>query len=62
MEEVLETYALPYDSEIPLIYMNKQPIQLLEDFLPSEPMKAEQVQREDYEYVRKGSSSMFFIY
>jgi len=61
MEDVLETYALPYDPEIPLICMDEQPIQLLEDSRPSEPMKAGQVRREDYEYVRKGSCSVFLF-
>ena len=31
MEDVLETYALPYDPEIPLICMDEQPCQLLGD-------------------------------
>ncbi len=53
MEDVLETYVLPYDFEIPLICMDEQPIQLPEDSRPSEPMKPGQVQREDYEYVKK---------
>lgn len=57
----METYALPYDPEIPLICMDEQPIQLLEDSRPSEPMKPGQVQREDYEYVRKGSCSVFLF-
>ncbi|MNB97294.1 hypothetical protein D3C75_445190 [compost metagenome] len=57
----METYALPYDPEIPLICMDEQPIQLLEDSRPSEPMKAGQVRREDYEYVRKGSCSVFLF-
>lgn len=61
MEDILETYALPYDPEIPLICMDEQPIQLLEDFRPSEPMKPGQVRREDYEYVRKGSCSLFLF-
>jgi hypothetical protein len=61
MEDILETYALPYDPEIPLICMDEQPIQLLEDSRPSEPMKPGQVCREDYEYVRKGSCSVFLF-
>ncbi len=61
MEDVLETYALPYDPEIPLICMDEQPIQLLDDSRPSEPMKPGQVEREDYEYVRKGSCSVFLF-
>lgn len=41
--------------------MDEQPIQLLEDSRPSEPMKPGQVHREDYEYVRKGSCSVFLF-
>lgn len=61
MEDVLETYALAYDPEIPLICMDEQPIQLLEDSRPPEPMKPGQVRREDYEDVRKGSCSVFLF-
>lgn len=43
MEELLETCVLPYDPEIPLICMDEQPIQFLEDSRPSEPMKPGQV-------------------
>lgn len=61
MEDVLETYALPYDPEIPLICMDEQPIQLLDHSRPPELMKAGQVLREDYEYVRKGSCCLFLF-
>lgn len=52
---------MPYDPEIPLICLDEQPIQLLDDSRPSEPIKPGQVQREDYEYVRKGSCSVFLF-
>ncbi|MNW53517.1 hypothetical protein D3C74_310820 [compost metagenome] len=61
MEDILETYALPYDAEIPLICMDEQPIQLLDHSRPPEPMKEGQVLREDYEYVRKGSCCLFLF-
>lgn len=61
MEDVLETYALPYDPKIPLICMDEQPIQLLDHSRPPHPMKAGQVLREDYEYVRKGSCCLFLF-
>ncbi|WP_248931022.1 IS630 family transposase [Paenibacillus hamazuiensis] len=61
MEDILETYALPYDPEIPLICMDEQPIQLLDHSRPPEPMKPGKVRREDYEYVRKGSCSLFLF-
>lgn len=61
MEDILETYALPYDPEIPLICMDEQPVQLLEHSRPPEAMKSGKVRREDYEYVRKGSCSLFLF-
>lgn len=31
MEEILDTYCLPYDPAIPLICMDEQPVQLLKE-------------------------------
>ena len=31
MEEVLETYELPYDPRVPVVCMDEQPIQLLKE-------------------------------
>ncbi len=59
MEDVLETYALPYDPEIPLICMDEKPYQLLEHHLKPLPMKPGSVRKEDFEYVRCGSCSIF---
>lgn len=61
MEDILETYALPYDPEIPLICMDEQPYQLLEDLLEPLPMKSGKILLEDYEYVRKGTCSIFMF-
>nr|WP_156830163.1 IS630 family transposase [Paenibacillus sp. HW567] len=61
MEDVLETYALPYDFEIPLICMDEQPVQLLDHTRPPEKMKPGKVRREDYEYERKGSCTLFLF-
>lgn len=59
MEDVLETYALPYDPEIPLICMDEKPYQLLEHHLKPLPMRQGQPRIEDFEYVRRGSCSIF---
>ena len=59
MEDVLEVYALPYDKDIPLICMDEQPCQLLDEKLKPLPMKLGKPAKEDYEYVRKGSCSIF---
>ena len=59
MEDILETYALPYDPAIPLICMDEQPCQLLDDIVKPIPMKPGQPRKEDYEYERKGTCSIF---
>ena len=59
MEDILDTYSLPYDPEIPLICMDEQPCQLLDDVVEPIPMKPGQPRKEDYEYERKGTCSIF---
>lgn len=59
MEDILEVYALPYDKDIPLICMDEQPCQLLDDNLEPLPMRVGNSKKEDYEYVRKGTCSIF---
>ena len=59
MEDILETYALPYDPEIPMICMDEQPVQLLGEKLQPIPMKPGKPRKEDYEYVRNGTCSIF---
>jgi hypothetical protein len=59
MEDILDTYALPYDPQVPLICMDEQPFQLLDDVIKPLPMKQGCPRREDYEYERKGTCSIF---
>lgn len=59
MEDVLEVYALPYDESIPLICMDEQPCQLLDEKLAPLPMGKGKIKKEDYEYIRKGTCSIF---
>lgn len=61
MEDILETYALPYDLHVPLICMDEQPCQLLGDKLNPIPMKPGQPLLEDYEYVREGTCCLFIF-
>lgn len=61
MEDILEVYALPYDENIPLICMDEQPFQMLGDKYESLPMEPGIPAREDYEYVRHGSCSIFMF-
>ena len=59
MEDILDTYALPYDPAIPLICMDEQPCQLLDHMIEPIPMKQRQPRKVDYEYERKGTCSIF---
>jgi len=61
MEDVLEVYALPYDPQIPLICMDEQPFQRLSDKLKSILMRPGHIAKEDYEYVREGTCSIFIL-
>jgi len=59
MENILELYAQPYDEDIPMVCMDEQPFQLVDEKLEPLPMKPGKTYREDYEYVRKGTCSIF---
>jgi hypothetical protein len=61
MEDIWETYALPYDEAYPLICMDEQPVQLVGDVYKPIPMRPGKVQKEDYEYERKGTCSIFMF-
>jgi len=61
MEDVLEVYALPYDEEVPVVCMDEQPCQLLGESLQPIPMKPGRPRKEDYEYVRQGTCSIFIF-
>jgi hypothetical protein len=61
MEEVLETYAQPYDAQRPVLCMDEQPVQLLKE--TREPIAATKnhPRRVDYEYERAGTASIFMF-
>ncbi len=61
MEDVLEVYERPYDSAIPVLCMDEQPVQLIKD--TREPIAAtrEHGKRVDYEYERAGVASIFMF-
>jgi len=61
MEHILELYHLPYDSRIPLVCMDEQPVQLIKETrkpLATEPGKSARV---DYEYERNGTANVFMF-
>jgi len=61
MEDVLSVYSRPYDSKRPVAFMDEKPYQLLSLSRPSIPMKPGRPTREDYEYIRNGTCSIFLF-
>jgi hypothetical protein len=59
MEDVLAVYARPYDPTRPVIVMDEKPLQLLADAREGTPAAPGRVAREDCEYVRCGTCSIF---
>ena len=61
MEEVLETYAKPYDPALPVLCMDEQPIQLLKETRKPVPATAKHGKRVDYEFGRAGTANIFMF-
>jgi hypothetical protein len=61
MEDVLEVYHRPYNEQKPVICMDEQPVQLRGKKREAVPMKEHHSKREDTEYVRKGTCSVFMF-
>lgn len=61
MEDVLETYEKPYDSEIPVICMDEQPVQLVKEVKVPLPATKAHPKRVDYEYERAGVTNVFMF-
>ena len=61
MEEVLETYALPYDPSCPVICMDEQPVQLHKETRTPIPATTKHGKRVDYEYERAGTACIFMF-
>jgi DDE superfamily endonuclease len=61
MEEVLETYAQPYDKRRPVVCMDEQPVQLLKETRVPVPATKSHPRRVDYEYERAGTASIFMF-
>jgi DDE superfamily endonuclease len=61
MEEVLETYARPYDARRPVLCMDEQPVQLLKETRVPIPASKKHPRRVDYEYERAGVASIFMF-
>ena len=61
MEDVLEVYTRPYDSQRPQVCVDEVSKQLVKDITPPVPMQPGQPAREDYEYERCGTANLFMI-
>ena len=61
MEDVLDTYAEPYDPKFPKVCMDEQPVQLLKETRVPIPGTKDHAKRVDYEYVRAGTASLFLF-
>jgi hypothetical protein len=61
MEDVLSVYARPYDKKRPVVCMDEKPYQLLSLSRPSIPIQPGKPEREDYEYIRAGTCSIFIF-
>lgn len=61
MEDVLDTLARPIDPAEPVIAIDERPVQLLDDARPGTPCKRGKIERQDYEYVRKGVANVYCV-
>jgi len=61
MEEVLETYEKPYDPAHPVLCMDEQPVQLVKETRKPIAATAKHPRRDDYEYERAGTASIFMF-
>lgn len=53
MEDLLELYERPYNSQYPVICLDERTCQLLGDVVTPLPIRPKSVRKEDYEYKRK---------
>jgi len=61
MEDVLDVYARPYDVTLPVLCMDEQPVQLLEETRVPIAATKDHARRVDYEYERAGTASIFMF-
>ena len=61
MEDVLEIYQRPYDSQFPVVCMDEQPVQLVKETRIPLPPEPEKPARYDYEYERNGTACIFMF-
>jgi len=61
MEDVLEVYSRPYEPHVPVLCMDEQPVQLVEEARQPIAATADHPKRVDYEYKRAGVANIFMF-
>jgi transposase len=61
MEDVLNVLARPYDPREPVVGFDERPVLLRAASRPGRPMATGQIERVDYEYVRRGTANVYCI-
>lgn len=59
MENILDQYEKPLDPAEPVICVDEQPYQMLDDARPPQPAAPGKIAKQDYEYRRGGTCSIF---
>ena len=58
MEDVLEVYARPYDSDYPLVCFDERPCFLIGDTIAPLPTQEGRIAKEHYSYQKNGSCAL----
>ncbi len=61
MEDVLDVYSRPYDALAPVLCMDEQPVQIVQETRQTIAATAEHPKRVDYEYKRAGVANVFMF-
>jgi hypothetical protein len=61
MEDVLDVYSRPYNSQLPVLCMDEQPVQLVQEVNAPIPATPNHPKRVDYEYKRAGVANVFMF-
>ena len=61
MEDVLDVYSLPYNAKVPVLCMDEQPVQLVDEVKPPIEATKDHAKRVDYEYKGAGVANVFMF-
>ena len=59
MEDVLRLYGKPWNPKEPVICLDEKSVQLLEDSRPVKPVRPGYIEKQDSEYIRRGTGNIF---